>query len=333
MSDRLLPDWGWACILQARHADWAARRTTSFIVDEVAIEIDAGGAWRCAAALAAETAELLDLFLPLVAQAGPWVIAQLGQSLDGRIATASGASHYINALEARTHLHRLRAVVDAVVVGVGTVNADDPQLTVRHVPGANPLRVVLDPRRRARAQARVFNDGAAPTLHLVTQDGALQRDAGLAAGGTGAGAAPSDHARGTRSPTVGDALAALPSPLAAGEVRQCVLPCDGEGFAPAAVLRWLREAGYRRVLVEGGGVTVSRFLQAGALDRLHVMVAPMLIGSGRPGLVLPPIDTLEEAIRPASRCFACGVDTLFDLELRAADLHGRARGGGGGAGV
>ena len=90
--------------------------------------------------------------------------------------------------------------------------------------------------------------------------------------------------------------------------------------------RWL-------VLVEGGGVTVSRFLQAGALDRLHVMVAPMLIGSGRPGLVLPPIDTLEEAIRPASRCFACGVDTLFDLELRAADLHGRARGGGGGAGM
>ena len=151
MSDRLLPDWGWACILQARHADWAARRTTSFIVDEVAIEIDAGGAWRCAAALAAETAELLDLFLPLVAQAGPWVIAQLGQSLDGRIATASGASHYINALEARTHLHRLRAVVDAVVVGVGTVNADDPQLTVRHVPGANPLRVVLDPRRRAKS--------------------------------------------------------------------------------------------------------------------------------------------------------------------------------------
>ena len=333
MSDRLLPDWGWACILQARHADWAARRTTSFIVDEVAIEIDAGGAWRCATALAAETAELLDLFLPLVAQAGPWVIAQLGQSLDGRIATETGASHYINALEARTHLHRLRAVVDAVVVGVGTVNADDPQLTVRHVPGANPLRVVLDPRRRARVQARVFNDGAAPTLHLMTEDGALQRDAGLATGGIGASAAPSDHARGTRSPTVGDALAALPMPLAAGEVRQCFLPCDGEGFAPAAVLRWLREAGYRRVLVEGGGVTVSRFLQAGALDRLHVMVAPMLIGSGRPGLVLPPIDTLEEAIRPASRCFACGVDTLFDLELRAADLHGRARGGGGGAGV
>ena len=90
MSDSLLPDWGWACILQARHENWAARRTTSFIVGEVAIEIDAGGAWRCTTALAAETVELLDLFLPLVAQAGPWVIAQLGQSLDGRIATESG---------------------------------------------------------------------------------------------------------------------------------------------------------------------------------------------------------------------------------------------------
>ena len=293
MSDRLLPDWGWACILQARHADWAARRTTSFIVDEVAIEIDAGGNWRCATALAAETAELLDLFLPLVAQAGPWVIAQLGQSLDGRIATESGASHYINAIEARTHLHRLRAVVDAVVVGVGTVNADDPQLTVRHVPGANPLRVVLDPRRRAVAQARVFNDGAAPTLHVVAEDGD-------ASGG-------------------------------AGDVRCGARPCAAGGFEPAAVLGWLREAGYRRVLVEGGGVTVSRFLQAGALDRLHVMVAPMLIGSGRPGLVLPPIETLDEAIRPPSRCFACGVDTLFDLDLRAADHRGRARSGAGGA--
>ena len=221
------------------------------------------------------------------------MIAQLGQSLDGRIATERGASHYINAIEARTHLHRLRAVVDAVVVGVGTVNADDPQLTVRHVPGANPLRVVLDPRRRAVAQARVFNDGAAPTLHVVAEDGD-------ASGG-------------------------------AGDVRCCAMPCAAGGFEPAAVLGWLREAGYRRVLVEGGGVTVSRFLQAGVLDRLHVMVAPMLIGSGRPGLVLPPIETLDEAIRPASRCFACGVDTLFDLDLRAADHRGRARSGAGGA--
>ncbi len=285
MSKGLLPDWGWACILQARETNWAAQRTTRFLVAEHVIEIEHGGAWRCAAELTADTAALLDLFLPLVARAEPLVIAQLGQSLDGRIATECGASHYINAIEARTHLHRLRALVDAVIVGVGTVNADDPQLTVRHVSGANPLRVVLDPAGRAAAQARVFKDRAAPTLHFVASE---------QAGATG------------------QAFRAL----APGEVLRCGLPRTGEGFAPEAVLRSLQAAGVRRVLVEGGGVTVSRFLQAGALDRLHVMVAPMLIGSGRPGLVLPLIAALSEAIRPASRCFACGVDTLFDLDLR-----------------
>lgn len=292
MSDSLLPDWGWACILQARNVNWAARRSTSFIVDGAGIEIDAGGSWRCSARVAAATAELLDLFLPLATRSGPLVIAQLGQSLDGRIATESGASHYINALAARTHLHRLRALVDAVVVGVGTVNADDPQLTVRHVPGANPLRVVLDPRGRAASQARVFHDGAAPTLHLLAEEGAVSAGAG--------------------SP-----LCAAPGALRAREVRRQALPGGTHGFEPAAVLRALREAGCERVLVEGGGVTVSRFLQAGALDRLHVMVAPVLIGSGRPGLVLPAIDTLDEAIRPACRCFACGADMLFDLDLSA----------------
>ncbi|MFP5401483.1 MAG: RibD family protein [Gammaproteobacteria bacterium] len=315
MSGRLLPDWGWACILQARECDWAARRATSFIVGGVEIEIRAGGAWRCAAGLSAETAALFELFLPLVAQAGPLVIAQLGQSLDGRIATESGASHYINDVEARTHLHRLRAIVDAVVVGVGTVNADDPQLTVRHVRGASPLRVVLDPRRRARTQARLFHDGAAPTLHLVAPEWETRAD-----GGAGS------------PPLVADAAqvqgALPPSPLSPGEVRQCVLPCADGGFEPAAVLRWLHGTGYRRVLVEGGGVTVSRFLHTGVLDRLHVMVAPLLIGSGRPGLVLPPIDTLSEAIRPAARTFACGGDMLFDLDLR-----GRAGQGADGTGA
>src|SRR5947207_8493890 len=82
------------------------------------------------------------------------VIAQTGQSLDGRIATPTGHSHYINGAEARAHLHRLRALVDVVVVGVGTVLADDPQLTVRLVSGPCPARVVLDPNGRASADAR-----------------------------------------------------------------------------------------------------------------------------------------------------------------------------------
>jgi riboflavin biosynthesis pyrimidine reductase len=72
------------------------------------------------------------------------------------------------------------------------------------------------------------------------------------------------------------------------------------------------------VLVEGGGITVSRFLAAGVVDRLHVTVAPLLIGSGRPALTLEPIDTLRQALRPRCRHFHLGDDILFDLDLRGA---------------
>ena len=81
------------------------------------------------------------------------VVGQFGQSLDGRVATESGHSHYINGPAGLAHLHRLRALVDVVVVGVGTALADDPQLTVRHVAGPNPARVVIDPRGRMAALA------------------------------------------------------------------------------------------------------------------------------------------------------------------------------------
>ena len=71
------------------------------------------------------------------------------------------------------------------------------------------------------------------------------------------------------------------------------------------------------ILVEGGGITVSRFLQAGALDRLHVSVASLIIGSGRPSITLPPVDTLDDALRPPVRHFTLGTDLLFDVDLGA----------------
>lgn len=110
----------------------------------------------------AETCPLWSLYAP-VAQGrsdGAFVIAQLGQSLDGRVATSTGKSRYINGPEAIRHLHRLRALVDAVVVGVGTVIADDPQLNVREVDGPCPARVVIDPNFRLPAGARMLGDGA-----------------------------------------------------------------------------------------------------------------------------------------------------------------------------
>src|SRR5689334_25198437 len=103
------------------------------------------------------------------------VVGQLGQSLDGRIATASGHSKYINCPAGIEHLHRLRALVDVVVVGVGTAVADDPQLTVRQVPGPQPVRAVIDPKGRLGADARMFADDGVRRL-LITAEG-IQADA------------------------------------------------------------------------------------------------------------------------------------------------------------
>src|SRR5262249_39386848 len=79
-----------------------------------------------------------------VGREGLMAVGQVGQSLDGRVATESGHSHYINGPAGLAHLHRLRALVDAVVVGVGTALTDNPQLTVRRVTGPQPARVVID---------------------------------------------------------------------------------------------------------------------------------------------------------------------------------------------
>src|SRR5215471_13227557 len=84
------------------------------------------------------------------------LVAQCGQSIDARIATPAGHSHYINGEAGLAHLHRLRALVDAVVVGAGTALADDPQLTVRRVPGPNPARVAIDPNGRLQHSAKMF---------------------------------------------------------------------------------------------------------------------------------------------------------------------------------
>ena len=115
-------------------------------------------------------AELVERYGPLVAHRGPLVLAQLGQSLDGFIASRTGHAEFVTGPEDREHLHRLRALVEAVVVGVGTVVADDCRLTVRAVPGPHPTRVVLDPSARAPLTSAVLTDGAAPTLWVVGED-------------------------------------------------------------------------------------------------------------------------------------------------------------------
>lgn len=222
------------------------------------------------------------------AQDAPLIVAQLGQSLDGRIATPTGHSHYINGPEAITLLHRLRAAVDAVVVGAGTARADDPQLTVRHCAGTDPARVLIDRRRSAGARLR------------------LLRDDGVA--------------RYVFGPALADDPPGVETISTAGEL------------APASILDALAARGLRRILVEGGATTVSGFLTARAIDRLAVIVAPMIIGSGPTGATLPPIDRLDDALRPAVTVVPLpGGDVLFDCDLRSGQPPAASGAGSGAA--
>jgi riboflavin-specific deaminase-like protein len=192
---------------------------------------------------------------------GAMVIGQLGQSLDGRICTPTGASKYINGREALRHLHRIRARVDAVVVGVGTAIADDPRLTTRHVPGPSPARVVIDPEGRMPGCLGMLSDGAGPVLSV-----------------------------------------GLPGNAAPAGAERIALEADGAGsIPPGAIVEALAARGLRRILVEGGAETLARFLDAGAVDELHLMVAPIVLGSGKTGLNLAPIESLDEALRPEVR--------------------------------
>ena len=206
-----------------------------------------------------------------------FVIGQSGQSLDGRIATATGHSHYINGPAALTHLHRLRALVDAVVVGVGTVVADDPRLTVRGIDGPQPVRVVIDPNARAPAQAKCFADDGVRCVVLCR------------------------------------------TAASRGGIENVALA----DFSPQAIVAALQARGLHRLLVEGGATTLSKFLGAQALDRLHVMTAPMIIGSGKAGIVLPEIATLKDALRPRTASYLLpGGDVLSDCDMRAGAFSG-----------
>jgi diaminohydroxyphosphoribosylaminopyrimidine deaminase/5-amino-6-(5-phosphoribosylamino)uracil reductase len=221
-----------------------------------------------------------ELFGPLRASKVDDIVAigQLGQSLDGRVATPTGHSHYINGPAGLNHLHRLRALVEAVVIGIGTALADDPQLTVRRVSGPHPVRVVIDPNGRLPASAR-----------LLVADGV--RRIVLTASGV--------------------------RPLLPHGIEVVELPASGGQIAPSAILAALKARGLKRILIEGGADTVSRFLAAGCLDRLHVVVAPIVLGSGRVGLTLPPIERADQALRLAMHVHRLDDEVLFDCDLSA----------------
>ncbi len=243
--------------------------------------------WTSALPLDDPRRALLDLYLPVcgATAARPITVGHLGQSLDGFIATHAGDSRFVTGEHNIVHLHRMRALCDVVIVGAGTVVADDPQLTTRLVAGTSPLRVVIDPTRRLSPDYQVFRDGAAPTWYVCEASRVGPRD--------------THH---------GDATV-----VGLGE--------GPSGVDLADLVSRLRARGCVRIFVEGGGVTVSAFLEAGLLDRLQMAIAPFFIGDGRPAIRLPGPVALRDCVRPRYRVFRMGTDVLFDVDF---SRHGPA---------
>jgi diaminohydroxyphosphoribosylaminopyrimidine deaminase/5-amino-6-(5-phosphoribosylamino)uracil reductase len=210
--------------------------------------------------LAAEAAAVNVAWLTSVRLGRPHVRWKYAATLDGRIAAADGTSRWITSAQARADVHRLRAESDAVIVGSGTLRADDPHLAVRGIEGVTqPLRVVIDSRARIGLDARVLDD-AAPTLIAVAED------------------ADTSH---------------LP------DVATVRLPYDkaGTGLDLAALLTDLHTRGVRSALVEGGPTIAAGFVAAGLVDAVTGYLAPALLGAGPAALADAGISTIAQALR------------------------------------
>jgi riboflavin-specific deaminase-like protein len=240
------------------------------------LAVRAGRACPCCGNWSEAERAALALYAPLARRdLGPLTVAQIGQSLDGRVATVSGDARDVSGPDGLAHLHRMRALVDGVVIGVGTALHDNPRLTVRLCSGPDPARIVIDPKGRLPDDAPVLRaDGA---RRIVIQ--AVER----------------------------------PRPEGVDVIR---LPLIDGTFRPRAILNALHEAGLTSLLIEGGGITISAFLEAGLLTRMQVAVAPLLIGAGPAALTTAsPRLKLADCIRPEMRVFALGTDILFDCGL------------------
>jgi len=218
----------------------------------------------------------------------PAVTVSYAQTLDGRLATADGSSQWISSSESLRFAHTLRAKHEAIMVGAGTACRDDPRLTVRLVPGKNPLRVIVDSTLRTPLTAAVFANGAAVgTVLAVTERASADR------------CAEATH-------------------LGATVVQ---LPADTEGRVDLkALLSELYASGVRSVLVEGGAALITSLLCNRLVDRLAVCVAPKILGSGIEAVGDLGICALNDSLALVETSITSyGVDVIFDSRVEYPD--------------
>jgi 3,4-dihydroxy 2-butanone 4-phosphate synthase/GTP cyclohydrolase II len=217
--------------------------------------------------VSSEVVDPTELLGPVSARADrPYLVLKYAQTIDGRIATRTGDSKWISGDAERRISHALRAACDAVLVGVGTVIQDDPQLTVRMVPGASPHRIVLDSTLRVPSRAKVL-EADAPTTVLSTHRSHPDRR----------------------------------SMLRARDVKVRLVAPGPHGVEVKAGLAVLRDEGVETLLVEGGAKVITSMLAAGVVDQLIVGVAPTIVGRGTDSVGALGVDRVTDGIRLTNR--------------------------------
>ena len=219
----------------------------------------------------------------------PFVTVKLAQSLDGRIATASGDSQWISSPASLKLAHQLRSTHDAIMVGIGTALADDPRLTVRLVKGRDPLRIIVDSHLRLPADARMLKEGARRHTLVATTESA-------------------DSRRASELEELGAEVFVVP------------MAANNSQVDLRALLQEIGKRGIESVLVEGGSGIVTSLFAARLVDRLVVIIAPKIIGKGTEAINDLGIDRLRDAITFSEfKTRRLGPDIVFDGKINWND--------------
>lgn len=195
--------------------------------------------------LQAKAIKLNEVFFKWIQNKEPFVVVKYAMTLDGKIASKTGESKWITGEKSRRFVHELRNAYDVILAGVGTVIADDPELTCRIENGRNPVRVILDSKARIPLPSKLLHDGQAKTIVVVTE------------------AAKKESIQKLQQSSKAEILQ-IPSLNSQVNLKE--------------LLKYLGENNLTSVLVEGGGEVNASFFEAGLADKVHVFTAPKIIG-------------------------------------------------------
>ena len=239
--------------------------------------------------LGEECYRLNEAYFKYIQTGTPFVTLKLAQTLDGRIATITGNSQWISSESSRKLAHKLRSLHDGILVGIGTILADDPQLTVRLVRGRNPVRIIPDSRLRIPLSSKVLKDqDVSPTIVATTpqaSEGKLSR-------------------------------------LREMGLEVLMVQEDKEGQVDLKVLlRKLGERGISSLLVEGGAKTITSFLHQGLVEKVVIAIAPKILGKGIETVGELGIQDIGQALKLSFvRTYTSGEDLIVEARLNHAEI-------------